>query len=243
MSLPWWQRRLCALDTETTAPDPETARIVQAAIAHVGGGAPAETRTWLVDPGVEIPAEAAAIHGITTERARAEGQPAHVAVPQFIAAMVDAVRAGELLVIMNAPYDLTVIAREAVRHGVVVEAHENAVVIDPKVLDKMADAYVGFHRTGSRKLSDLCAHYDAKIEGAHDAAHDAIAAARVAYRIGQRFPQLGDRNAHELHDMQRLAYLEQAKSLDAYWRNKGDPRRVDNFEWPVRTLRAQQEVA
>src|SRR5712664_443628 len=151
MTAPWWQRRLCSIDTETTAPDPETARLVQACVAHVGGGAATETLQWLVDPGIEIPAEAAAIHGITTELAREKGVPAHIAMPQIAEAIVAAVAAGEPLVIMNAPYDLTVIAREVVRYGLVVAAHENAVVIDPKVLDKMADDYVGYHRKGSRK--------------------------------------------------------------------------------------------
>lgn len=243
MPIPWWQLRLCSIDTETTAPDPERARIVQACVAHVGGGIPTEARTWLVDPGVEIPAEATAIHGITTERARAEGTPAHVALPQIVEVIVAAVVAGEPLVIMNAPYDLTVIARESVRHGLVVPAHDNAFVIDPKVLDKMADAYVGFHRKGGRKLADLCTHYNAKLDGAHDAAHDAIAAARVAYRIGQRFAQLGELDLATLHDKQRLAYLEQAKSLEAYWKRKKDPRRPDNYDWPIRTSPARQEVA
>ena len=45
-----------------------------------GAGREPETLTWLVNPGIDIPAEASAIHGITTERAQAEGMdPAEAA--------------------------------------------------------------------------------------------------------------------------------------------------------------------
>jgi len=68
----WHTDWMAAFDLETTGTDPETARIVTATIVHIKG-AQTETQSWLVNPGIEIPAEAAAIHGVTTERARAEG--------------------------------------------------------------------------------------------------------------------------------------------------------------------------
>jgi DNA polymerase III epsilon subunit-like protein len=69
----WWQGRMAAFDLETTAAIPEEARIVTAALALVRRREPTETTTWLADPGIEIPEEAAEVHGITTERAQAEG--------------------------------------------------------------------------------------------------------------------------------------------------------------------------
>lgn len=233
----WWQMRLASLDLETTSPDPEQARIVQACFAYVGGAEPTQANTWLVDPQVEIPAEAAAIHGITTERARAEGTDARDVVQQLVDLVANAADMGRPIVIMNAPYDLTVLAREAARHFI--EPPQAAgFVLDPKVLDKFADTYVGYHRRGGRKLVDLCAHYSCKLDGAHDAQFDAIAAARVAYRIGQRFPQLGGMSLARLQELQRSEYWEQATSLNAYWIKIGDPRRVDNFDWPVRRWKA-----
>ena len=38
---------------------------------------------WLADPGIEIPEQATAVHGISTERARAEGRPAPLVVAEI----------------------------------------------------------------------------------------------------------------------------------------------------------------
>src|SRR4051794_9834287 len=72
----WWEGRLVAFDIETTGLDVEEARIVTATVAAVGGGAATEIVTLMADPGIPIPEEASAVHGVTTERARAEGKPA-----------------------------------------------------------------------------------------------------------------------------------------------------------------------
>jgi DNA polymerase-3 subunit epsilon len=65
----WHTKRLAAFDIETTGVNPESDRIVTAAVSLLGGGQPAEHLSWLVDPGIEIPAGASSVHGITTERA------------------------------------------------------------------------------------------------------------------------------------------------------------------------------
>jgi DNA polymerase-3 subunit epsilon len=79
-------RRLAAFDIETTGIDCESDRIVTAAVTLAGGGRPLESHAWLVDPGIEIPAGATAVHGVSTERARAEGRsPAEAVERQWIA--------------------------------------------------------------------------------------------------------------------------------------------------------------
>ncbi len=113
----WHIGRLAAFDLETTGTDTEHDRIVTAAIGLVGGGLDAQQHAWLVDPGVEIPAGATAVHGITTERARAEGRPAAEAVAEIIAVLADQVRAGVPIVAFNARFDLTILDREARRYG------------------------------------------------------------------------------------------------------------------------------
>ena len=59
--------------------------------AHVGlldgGGRELVSKTWLVDPGVEIPDGATAIHRITTERARRDGRPPVHAVAEIVRAL------------------------------------------------------------------------------------------------------------------------------------------------------------
>lgn len=172
----WWDERMAALDLETTATDPEQARIVTAAIVYVGGGQPAEPRTWLADPGVEIPDEAAAVHGVTTDRARAEGRPVAEVLAELLAALV-AWGSTRPLIICNARYDLTVLDRELRRHGL--GPLPPLLVIDPLVLDKHVDRY----RPGSRKLVDACEWYRLPALDAHDALADALAAARLVHRI------------------------------------------------------------
>jgi DNA polymerase-3 subunit epsilon len=76
---------LAAFDTESTGVNTESDRIVTACIAHIdgtGSGAPV-VREWLVDPGIEIPEGAVKVHGITTERARAEGMSPAPAVAEI----------------------------------------------------------------------------------------------------------------------------------------------------------------
>lgn len=61
---------LAVFDLETTGVDVTSARIVTAFVGVLSvDGTLISSRSWLADPGVEIPAGAAAIHGITTERA------------------------------------------------------------------------------------------------------------------------------------------------------------------------------
>ena len=71
---------ITALDLETTGIDPLNDRIVQAAPVFVGpdGTIGPESWTGIVDPGVDIPAGASAVHGITTKIARERGvSPVH----------------------------------------------------------------------------------------------------------------------------------------------------------------------
>ncbi|GDY61930.1 hypothetical protein SAV14893_013230 [Streptomyces avermitilis] len=71
----WHEQLLIGFDLETTGTDPREARIVTGAVIEVKGQEPVGRREWLADPGVEIPADAVAVHGITNERAAAEGGP------------------------------------------------------------------------------------------------------------------------------------------------------------------------
>jgi DNA polymerase-3 subunit epsilon len=244
---PWHDGRLVALDTETTGVDMEEARIVTAAIAVCGGGLETQTLTLLADPGVEIPDEASAVHGVTTERARAEGKPA----ASVISAVVNTLRAytagGNPIVGMNLRFDLTILDREARRHGIPPLAPTR--VVDVLILDKHLHRY----RKGSRKLDALALHYGAELDTAHDAAADAIAAARVAWCIGKRGEVVRRRRNKEeaieyhllkkeweavrhdidlLHAAQVRWAGEQAESLEAYFRSKGKDERVER-DWPV----------
>jgi len=213
----WYEGRLAGFDLETTGVDVETDRIVTACAVQCGGKRPTQSATWMADPGVDIPEEAAKVHGITTERARADGRPAAEVVEQLVAALAECVLAGLPIVAMNASFDLTILDREARRHGVqplVDIVGTDLRVVDPRVLDKKVDPY----RRGGRKLEDLCKHYEVALDGAHSADADAIAACRVAWRIATRNPQFAVTSLDDLHRFQIGWAREQAESLAAYFR-------------------------
>jgi DNA polymerase III subunit epsilon len=221
----WHLRRMVAFDLETTSLEPTEARIVSAAVLFVGGGQPTEARRWLVDPGVDIPDEAAAIHGITTAIAKAHGADPVIATAEIIASLD--LLPDAPLVAYNASYDLTVLDREARRHGLAPLGPHR--VIDPFVIDKAIDPY----RKGSRKLADVAAHYRVNLtaEEAHAAEADAITAARLAYRLGCLGP-IGGRSLADLHAAQIRWRADQARSLAEYDARRGVSRAIRG-EWPI----------
>ena len=227
----WHLGRLVGFDLETTSPDPLNARIVTACVVHCGGGQPTDSRTWLTDvDGEEIPAEAAAIHGVTTERAHAEGVDLRAAVEEILYALSEAAMAGLPTVAMNARYDLTVLDREAQRYGMTpLTARRGTLrVIDPYVIDKQVDRY----RPGKRTLSHLCQHYEVPLGSAHSADADAVAACRVAWRQGTRYPALAAMSLDELHTAQIGWAAQQAASLQEHFR-KTRPDAYVEPAWPV----------
>lgn len=232
----WHQRRMCGLDLETTGTDPETARIVTACVLLCGGSRPPHSVTWLSDVGgMQIPPNAVAVHGITTEQARTQGRPAAEVVRQVTDHLAQAAAWGYPLVAMNAAYDLTVIDREARRCGVpTLEdlAGQTVRVLDPMVLDRATDPY----RKGRRTLAALCQVYGIEHRQEHTAQGDALAACRLVRRIGAlRHPQLAA-GLEEIHRRQVKWAAEQAAGLARHYaRTPGREHLARGVrpEWPV----------
>ncbi|MEV8053102.1 exonuclease domain-containing protein [Streptomyces bacillaris] len=222
----WPDGPMLALDLETTGIDPESARIVSAAAVSIGVSSSPPACTWLVDPGIEIPAEATAVHGITTDQAATDGRPAAEVVPEITAELNRALAAGWPLVVFRAPYALTVLAREAARHGVDFPA-EVAPVIDPSVLDKHVDRY----RRGRRTLPALCEHYQVRHDGPNQAIEDALAA-RLAWRLPRAHPHLAALDPATLHTQQQTWAAEQAHGLQQHLR-RTDPTATVHPAWPL----------
>lgn len=229
----WVDGPMLAYDCETTGTDPEEARIVTACAVLIEGSNVA-AHNWLVNPGIEIPAEAIAVHGITNEHAREHGVSPALAVMEIASMLAEAWAEGIPVVIMSAPFDLTILDRESRRH-LGVPAESTGPVLDPRVIDKHLDDVVGFHRRGSRKLVDLAAHYMVKLEGAHTAEGDCMAAARVVWRMAKAYPdEIGNKTLEQLHGLQAWWHAEQCRSLQEYFDRKGQVEIVDP-SWPVRS--------
>ena len=229
---PEWLRVIGVFDLETTGVDVTADRIVT---AHVGvldaGGAVIRAHDWLADPGIQIPAGASAIHGITTDRARAEGRPAAEVVREVVDALSGLLDAGIPVVAYNAPYDFSLLKHEAVRHGVT--PIENPFpVIDPLVMDKAYDRW----RRGKRTLEVVAAHYAVRLDGAHQASADAIAAGRLAQALAGRYAPWLPATAQELHTRQISWARAQAESLTEYFIRIGrlDPDDGLDGSWPIR---------
>lgn len=231
----WYEGPLAAFDTETTGVDVETDRIVSAAlVVQDAPGVRPRVSRWLVNPGVPVPAGATEVHGLTDDHLQRNGRWPSPVMFEIAELLAEQAAAGRPLVVMNAPFDLTLLDRELRRHrasalGNWVDAAPLR-VLDPRVLDKHLDRY----RKGRRTLTDLCAHYGVTLDDAHDAAADALAALEVVRALGRRFAARLERlSPAELHALQTGWHAAQARGLQAWFARSGTPETVDT-SWPLR---------
>lgn len=225
-----WSETLAVFDLETTGIDVITSRIVSANVSLLDAAGDVVRRCdWLADPGIAIPEQATAVHGITTERARAEGRPSGLVVAEIVAELRGYFDAGIPVVIYNAPYDLSLLFHESERHRIAPLVGPSP-VIDPLVIDKAVDRY----RKGKRTLEAAAFHYGVELTDAHDAGADAIAAGRVAQAIARAHSSALAVDAIELHRLQEGWCQDQADSFQDYMRRTRDATFVASTGWPVR---------
>ncbi|MFE9844692.1 exonuclease domain-containing protein [Streptomyces goshikiensis] len=226
-------RRL-AFDTETTGTDPHEARIVTAALAARGGGLPDTVTSWLINPGVPIPSEATAIHGVDNARAATGVDPA-VALDEIADHLAQALLAGMPVIAFNLSFDWTVLAYELERHRLpsmgerMLDLTEPA-LLDPHVIDKQVDRYV--KGSGMRKLKPTAERYGVELTDWHTAEADALAALLITEAQFERYPQLSAMEPGQLYTAQRAWRAEQQAGLQAWFR-RADPSAEVRGEWPL----------
>ena len=232
----WTTDPWLGFDTETTGVDIETDRIVTAALVRRPGGAeptgPDETTTWLADPGVPIPERASAIHGITTERAQAEGRPIVEVLDEVATQLVAQWAQGYPVVVFNAAYDIPLLNNELTRHslGSLEERLGDDIgpVIDPLVIDRKLDRF----RKGKKNLGAMVGAYGVALQqDAHTAEVDVQMTLDVLAGMVRRFPELDDMDASTLQAWQAQAHREWADDFESWLRSRGRPATISRA-WP-----------
>lgn len=223
-------------DTETTGVDTDdpSVRIVTCAMIYEYQG---KTRTyeWFLNPEVEIPTGASDVHGITTEKAQAEGADYRAGLQQ-IADMFSWAILNEIpLVAYNAAFDVSLLRNEFIRHDIQfdITLWDVAIVIDPFVFDKHFDKW----RKGKRTLGVVSSAYGYDLTNAHDATADVLAALHIARAMFPKMVIAGQIPTYsDMVEFQKQAYAEQSADLEKYFR-KTDPTKVISRDWPYRPMK------
>ena len=151
-------RPIVFFDLETTGVNIVTDKIVEISILKVFPNGNKESKTWLVNPEIEIPQESINVHGITNEKVVSE--PTFKELASEVNEMIlDADLAG----FNSNRFDIPLLAEELMRVGIEFDM-KNRKAIDVQVI---------FHKKEQRTLSAGYQFYCGKeLEGAHGAEAD-----------------------------------------------------------------------
>lgn len=239
----WASMPALAFDTETTGVNVHDDRVVTACVVEFQPEKRPAATSWLLNPGVDIPAEATAVHGVTTDHARQHGQDPAVALFEITARLALWLRKGLPIVGFNVAFDLTIVEAENTRHGLptLVERLDGKVepVIDALVLDRHVEKYrkkacgCGCGAT-DKTLTGCCQHYRVPLVAAHTAESDAASAVRLFRAIVAAHPQeFRGMLLPGLHEAQKGWRREQQDSLRAYFDKAGTPHDGCDGSWPI----------
>lgn len=231
---------IAAFDLETTGVDVLNDRIVTASIVYLDPtGNLIDNWEWLVNPGVEIPEGASAVHGVTNEIAQEQGLNPVTSVYEIASVLAYFLNNGVPVIAYNAAYDFSLLNAEVHRHlqyedGLAAFLPDRTFfnrIIDPFVIDKVMDQY----RKGSRALTATAAHYGVALEDAHQSFADCVAAAELARAIWTRFPAFKEGTHEELFESQVEWYRDQQTGLAEHFKKVGKEMTDFSTVWPIRT--------
>ena len=145
-------------DLETTGINIAKDKVVEISILKVFPNGNKESKTWLVNPEIEIPKEASDIHGITNERVVTE--PTFKELAPKINEMIEGC---DLAGFNSNRFDIPLLAEELMRAGIDFDMNDR----------KAVDVQVIFHKKEQRTLSAGYQFYCGKeLVGAHGAEAD-----------------------------------------------------------------------
>ncbi|MFN0730113.1 exonuclease domain-containing protein [Polaribacter gochangensis] len=171
------EKPIVFFDLETTGINIGTDKIVEIAILKVFPNGNKESKTWLVNPEIEIPKEASDIHGITNEQVVTEPTFKELA-PQINELIADCDLAG----FNSNRFDIPLLAEELMRVGIDFNMNNR----------KAIDVQVIFHKKEQRTLSAGYQFYCGKeLEGAHGAEADTNATYEILLAQLEKYDDIG----------------------------------------------------
>ncbi|WP_395044189.1 exonuclease domain-containing protein [Flavobacterium sp.] len=187
-------RPICFFDLETTGIEVAKDRIVEISILKVYPNGNKESKTWLVNPTIPIPAATTAVHGITNEKVANE--------PTFkeLASQVhNMIKDSDLAGFNSDRFDIPLLAEEMLRAEVDFDM-KNRVSVDVQTI---------FHKKEERTLSAALKFYcDSNLENAHSAEADTMATYEILKAQLDRYSDLEN-------DMKSLSeFTTRKKSVD-----------------------------
>jgi len=155
------EKPIVFFDLETTGIQIATDRIVEISILKVFPNGNKESKTWLVNPEMEISKEAIEIHGITNEKVVTE--PTFNELASKVSKMIEGC---DLAGFNSNRFDIPLLAEEMLRAEVNFDMQDR----------KAVDVQVIFHKKEQRTLSAGYEFYcDKNLENAHSAEADTLA--------------------------------------------------------------------
>lgn len=163
-------------DLETTGTNIVSDRIVQIAYHKVSPNGKEETKSFMINPEMPIPAEATAIHKITNEDVA--DCPVFKEVAKEI---IKDMEGCDLAGYNSNRFDIPLLAEELLRAEADIDLSKR----------KFVDVQVIFHKMEQRTLSAAYKFYcDKDLEGAHDAQADTLATYEVLLAQLDKYPEL-----------------------------------------------------
>ena len=183
----WEDIPLVVVDFETTGRDSQTDRVIEVGLVTFEKGTVSSRESLLVNPGIAVPEESRAVHGITDEELA--GAPDFASVMPRVLELLQ----GKLPVAYNASFDrgfLLEEIRRAAPEGMTPgdmppAARDEVVWVDPLVWAREI-----LTELKSRRLGDVTKHLGVPLEQAHRAAGDAEATGRVLLALAPQMPRV-----------------------------------------------------
>ena len=241
MNADWIVGRLLGFDLETTGVNTQEDLPVSYSLLYYDKGKKIKVTGGIINPGRDIPQEAIQVHGITNERARAEGRDLSEAIEEIAAEIIKAGKNNTPVVGMNVSYDLKMmeVCLEKSFGLSLTEIGWRGPVIDILVIDRHFDKY----RKGSRKLVDLCQQYGVSTSTLHDAQNDVEATVQVLFKQYECFGELAEMSIETLYEAQQDWHREWAENYSNYRVSKGeDPLSELDMCWPVGRLSTAKSI-